>query len=289
MPRVELNGHYCYCEEEGAGYPLLYLQGGFGGSTAPGGASSEKPWMEALSGMYRVLSFDRRWSGRTPGPSTDLSIVTFADDALAVLDHFQADSSVVWAVSAGCAVGLTLAYHHPERVRALVLSDGSPWFSRDGEILAALEERLAILDHQGPEAAYEARKSDGSVGLRVLSAEPAPHSQSDMVKLERQQEEMRRRLASLSHSERVAGYAGELRTQKAYLGFDFSDRLAELSMPVLAIYGGRDQVFPDVEWKAYESSMPNLTALKLEGGTHGCGQSPSAVRAILAFLDSLCL
>lgn len=289
MTYVELNGHDCYCNIEGRGHPLLYLHGGFGGSTVPGGASAEKPWMDSFRSRYRVISYDRRWSGRTAGPSSDLSLGTFAEDALAVLDHHDVDRAVVWAVSAGCPIGLTLAYAHPERVSALVLSDGSPWFSRDQELLANLRDRLDVLEKEGPEAAYEARKALGPVGLRVFSADPAAHSEAERDKLERQRFEMKRRLGSLSHAKRVAGYAGELRTLKAFMAFDFSDRLHELPMPILAIFGSRDQVFPDAGWTTYASSVPNLTALELEDGTHGCGQSPEAVRQILAFLDTLAL
>ncbi len=289
MTYVELNGHACYCDTEGSGYPLLYLHGGFGGSTAPGGASAGKPWIDSFRDRYRVISYDRRWSGRTAGPSSDVSLDTFAEDALAVLDHHEVDRAVVWAVSAGCPIGLTLAHAHPRRVRALVLSDGAPWFSRDEKLLAGLEDRLDLLDQQGPEAAYEARKASGSVGLRVFSGDPAARSEAEKEKQERQRLEMKRRLGSLSHAERVAGYAGELRTQKAFMAFDFSDRLHELPVPTLAVFGNRDQVFPDAGWKTYASAIPNLAAFELEGGTHGCGQSPEAVRQILAFLDSLAL
>lgn len=289
MTYVELNGHACYCDTEGSGYPLLYLHGGFGGSTAPGGASAEKPWMDSFRGRYRVMSYDRRWSGRTAGPSTDVSLGTFAEDALAVLDHNRVERAVVWAVSAGCPIGLTLAHAHPERVSALVLSDGSPWFSRDEELLGNLRDRLDVLDKQGPEAAYEARKVSGTVGLRVFSGDRAARSEAEMQKQERQRLEMKRRLGSLSHAERIAGYAGELRTQEAFMAFDFSERLHELQMPTLAVFGSRDQVFPDAGWRTQASSVLNLTALELEDGTHGCGQSPEAVRQILAFLDTLAL
>jgi pimeloyl-ACP methyl ester carboxylesterase len=209
-----------------------------------------------------------------------------AEDACALLDHLGIETTAVWAVSAGCAIGLTLALSRPTRVSALVLSDGAPWFSRDDEMIAALVERLRILETEGAEAAYDARKTLGPVGPRIFSPASLPPSQNESAKLERQRELMRLRLASTSHSERIDGYAAELRTQKAYLGIDFSERLPELTMPLLAVNGTDDQVFPDVGWERFAERMPNLHCLSIEGGIHGCGQSPEAVRAILSFLET---
>jgi aminoacrylate hydrolase len=201
------------------------------------------------------------------------------------------DRAAVWGESAGCAIGLVLALTFPERVSALVLSDGAPWFSRDEKLVADLAARIEILQTQGQEAADQARRAGGPVGLRLFTAEsPAVSepalSEAEQAKLARQRAEMRRRLAATSHQDRVAGYAAELRTQRAYLGFDVSGRLPELTMPVLAIHGSDDRVFPDPGWERYAESQPNLSYLSIEGGSHGCGQSPEAVQAMIDFLES---
>jgi pimeloyl-ACP methyl ester carboxylesterase len=74
-------------------------------------------------GGIRLIGFDCRAHGRTHpvGPSEKVSLASFADDLLALMDHLQVEKAVVGGISMGAAVALNFALRHPQRVLGLVL------------------------------------------------------------------------------------------------------------------------------------------------------------------------
>src|SRR5262249_25232025 len=145
----------------------------------------------------------------------------------------------------GVAPAITFALAHPAATAALVLTDGAPWLSRDAELVDKLRSRIELLHHEGPEAAYAARAAEGTVGLDLFAPGRAVQ---DPGHRDASRGAIRRTLASVPREVRVEKYASELRTYEAYLDFDVTDRLAELRMPVLVVYGTADTIFPSVPW-----------------------------------------
>jgi pimeloyl-ACP methyl ester carboxylesterase len=261
------------------------MHGGFGGTSPAGVPSGDEPWVKVLAQHFQLIIYDRRSAGQSSGPPVEHTLELFCADALALLDHLGTPSAAVWGQSAGCAIAITLAIANPEKVDALVLSDGAPWFTRDDEVERRVRERIRVLETEGPAAAYDARKTYGSVGLQLFAGtERKEVTEEQRAKLARQREEFRVRLAAQSSEERIELYAAELRTQKAYLGFDATTELYDLHMPVLVIYGTEDRIFPDVPWSTYATAMPDLTFQPLEGAAHGCGRSPEAIDITVDFL-----
>ena len=87
MPRVLLNGCSIHYEVAGDGAPLLFMHGGFGGLGT--GAVTAEPfaWYEEFTKKYKVITFDRRSSGRSSAPESPHSLELFADDGLELLRH----------------------------------------------------------------------------------------------------------------------------------------------------------------------------------------------------------
>lgn len=72
---------------------------------------------------WRRLTLECRGHGLSPaGPVDALSIMTFTEDAVALLDHEAEGPVVVGGISMGAAIALRLAVTRPDRVRALVLA-----------------------------------------------------------------------------------------------------------------------------------------------------------------------
>ena len=116
----------------GEGPPLLLLSPYAVPATSLVGLQNE------LAERFRVISFDYPGSGRarlpfdvvTPGP---LTIPSFAESAVRLLDHLGVESATVVGISMGGFVAQELALLYPERVDGLVLassSAGGPHASR---------------------------------------------------------------------------------------------------------------------------------------------------------------
>jgi pimeloyl-ACP methyl ester carboxylesterase len=74
--------------------------------------------------MGRLTMFDKRGMGLSDRPDT-VDVDAWTLDALAVLDAVGAERAVVLGVSGGSLTALQFVAHHPERVSALVLFNGS--------------------------------------------------------------------------------------------------------------------------------------------------------------------
>lgn len=287
MPIARINGVELYVESHGEGFPLLHIHGGFGG-LGTGAVSAPPPWLGRFAEHFRVLLYDRRSSGRSEFPEVPHDMAQFADDAAGVLDHFGIERAHVWGISAGGPIALEFALRHGRRVRSLAVSDSAPWLSRDGELLERLRERIRVLEEEGAEAAYAARRSGGTVGLDLFKSSkprgtPGP-SEAEAAARAAQADAIRAQLAAVPREERIAKYAGELRTYAAYLDYDASASLAEIEAPVLIQYGSADRVFPDVPWAALTQAMPNATFVPYAGADHGLqARVPASLDDLEAF------
>jgi pimeloyl-ACP methyl ester carboxylesterase len=123
-------------ESAGAGPDVLLVHAG---------VTDQRAWasvVDRISGSHRCLTYDARGYGRTTyEPEDGWSPV---DDAVAVLDAYDAGPAVVIGASMGGRTSLDLALAHPDRVRALVLIgpaiSGAPEATYEPEVLALDEE-----------------------------------------------------------------------------------------------------------------------------------------------------
>lgn len=99
----------------GTGPAVLLLHGGFGSA---GNFAHQVPALTAAG--YRVIVMDTRAHGRSSWGDAPLGYRVFAEDALAVLDHWAIDRAAIVGWSDGADAGLIAALEHPERIRGLV-------------------------------------------------------------------------------------------------------------------------------------------------------------------------
>jgi pimeloyl-ACP methyl ester carboxylesterase len=271
MPIAEINGTTIHYEVVGEGEPLLFIHGGFGGLGT--GDVAAPAWRDRFAQKLKVITYDRRSSGRSGFPETPHTMEQFADDVRGLLDHLGIGAATIWGTSAGGPIAATFALKYPERTARLILAETAPWFSRDRELVEKLRERIGMLESAGPEAAYEARRTGGTVGLNLFAADRPAQSEEEVRQREARRAQVQARLATVPREERIAKYAGELRTYSAYVDFDVTSRFRELRMPVLVVYGTADSIFPNVEWESLSAGMPNVTYLPVAGAEHGAAAS----------------
>jgi len=112
--RIELGDITMYFEAHGAGEPLILLHGGFG---------SADVWANQIpvfSEDYYIIAPDSRAQGRTTDSDAPISYHLMAEDTIRLMDYLGINSAYIVGWSDGGDIGLDLAIHHPERVKALV-------------------------------------------------------------------------------------------------------------------------------------------------------------------------
>ena len=207
----------------------------------------------------------------------------FAADLRGILAHLEVEQAHVWGTSAGGHIALAFGLRYPKAVAGLVLADSAPWLSRDPELRARLRERIDLLKAKGPEAAYAARRELGTVGINLFAASRPTQGVSERGARNGQRDRIRAQIAAIPRAERIAKYAGELRTYSAYLDFDASERIAALEPETLIVWGTRDSVFPDPGWSRLARDSTRVAAIEVDGAEHGAAGG-RAEADILRFL-----
>ena len=158
MPELEAHGVRLYVEERGRGDPILCVHGTGSSATA---------WWEAvetLSGLGRVIAYDRRGCTRSERPEPYVTNVPeHAEDAAALIRTLDAAPAIVIGRSYGGEIAVELALAHPELVRALVLLEAAS-MSLDPEARAWEETLVRRLE----EAAERDPTSVAETFLRVV-------------------------------------------------------------------------------------------------------------------------
>lgn len=158
----------------GDGQPAVLFQHGLGGDEAqvaeifPDGA-----------GFRRVTVECRGQGGSTPGPASEFSIATFADDALAACDALGIGRFVAGGISMGAAVTLRLAVRHPDRVRALALIRPAWLFDAAPPNMRPFAEVAALLRRLPPE---DARREFAASPTARRLAEEAPDNLASLLR-----------------------------------------------------------------------------------------------------------
>ena len=69
-----------------------------------------------------MVAYDFRGNGRSGPPEPGVTVATFVEDTVALLDHLELASAHVYGQSFGGMVAQELALTHPGRVRSLILA-----------------------------------------------------------------------------------------------------------------------------------------------------------------------
>jgi 3-oxoadipate enol-lactonase len=195
----------------------------------------------ALKTDFRVLRYDHRGHGGSPVPPGPYSIDDLAGDALALLDHLGIERATFVGLSIGGAVATTAALRAPERIERLVLCSTAAHFPPPEQ----WHERAATVRADGVEAIA------GAVLERWLTPE-APA-------------ELGERLRAMLVATPREGYAA---CCEALAGYDARGRLAELTMPVLAIAGDGDPTTPPAALQAIIDEVPDGRLHVIERARH---------------------
>lgn len=255
MPVVRLNGIDLYYESHGQGQAILFAHGA--------GGNHLSWWQQVpyFCRQYRCVVFDHRAFGR----SHDLSgggRMSFARDALALLDHLEIDRAFVVAQSMGGRTAAGLVFQAPARVRALVLA---------GTLGGAVSDETRTLQR-----AFAASLPPGSTLLDRALARKTVEERPELAFLYRS-------IARLNPP-RPRDF---LAPRPGYSG-STAERYARSGIPLLFLAGEEDQIVPAPIMEVAHRLVPGSRFLVIPGAGHSAyfEQPARFNEAVRAFFEA---
>lgn len=246
MPTTALNGFDMYFEDRGTGEPLLLLHGGMG---------IGDDWRHVFPRDppgYRLIVPDLRGHGRSTSPDEAFSIRRCAGDVLGLLDSLGIPRTKAIGLSLGAKTLLHVSTIQPDRVDAMVLVSGTPYFPQPLRDAAA----------QFTRASFESLTSDAREALRARHV----HGDEQILQLY----DMTRSFA-MSNDDMAFTAA----------------TLGAITARTLIVHGERDPYYPTQMALELAGGIPGSTLWIVPDGPHGpvfgTMAEPFASRA-LAFL-----
>jgi 3-oxoadipate enol-lactonase len=280
LPIAHVNGIDTYYEDEGAGVPVLYIHGGFGG------AESALYWKPStFKGVlppdrFRVITYDRRGCGRSSFVEGHYGLKQLAADARGLLRHIGIDRAVVVGDSLGGLVAQRLGLDYPEVVESLVLAEtGSRIFGVPKKVRALLLATRVL----------PVRPFFRFIKPKVLEPELyeplGPVTEAEVEARKQHHAAYKQRLRQLPEDELYHYSMGLLRNYAAFADVDLSAEAGHLSMPIEIMHGTADRVVRFETGAAMLQHLPHARFHELPGLGHGLFYYPEgreALRQILA-------
>ena len=206
---------------------------------------SFEPVLPHLGAELRVFALSQRGHGQSDRPAAGYAPADFAADVASFLDVMRIERAVIVGHSMGSINAMRFALDHPSRVAGLMLAGTMPWFGRPPELQAFYRENIVPLADPVPEPFARAFQ------LSTLAC-PIGASQLDRFVAES--------LKVPAHVWRAAF--------EGFLTDDFSQRLAEIDVPTLVVWGEQDAFCAAADQRALLSLVKTARLVAYAGAGH---------------------
>jgi 3-oxoadipate enol-lactonase len=235
-----------HCEVAGRGSPVVLLHAGIADSRM------WEPQWRTFPSRHRVVRYDMRGFGRSPGPSGSFC---HAGDLVELLAGLELPPPALVGVSLGGSVALEVAIARPDLVsRLVVVAPGlrGPDFSPETE--AGWAEEEAALERGDLDAAVE-------VNLRMWVDGPQRSPEDVELDLRRRVGEMQRRAFEIWES-------GDREARPVPLVPDWQTRLREIAVPTLIVVGELDRPEMHAIADRLEAAIPRARRAVIQATAH---------------------
>jgi 3-oxoadipate enol-lactonase len=215
-----------------------------------------------LAARHRVIAYDFRGNGRSDTPDEPMTMGTFVEDTIGLLDDLKVGRAHVYGQSFGGMVAQELALTYPDRVRSLVLA----------------------ATHAGPGSAERVR----TAVAKVPKDRPYLALYSDAFAREHPDHVAEDILVGSQRPQ--APHAGR-RQWEAMQGWSSYERLGRIGCPTLVLHGTEDRLVSVENAPVLAERIPGAEVFLLEGAGHVYhseqpGQADAAVLDFLARVEA---
>ncbi len=209
-----------------------------------------EPQAEALSYIYRTVSYDVRGHGQSDAGDGQYSLEFFVDDLIDGMDHLKIENAVLCGLSMGGYIALRAVERHPDRFKGLVLCDTKS------------------------EADSDEVKIKRAAAVRAVKKDGVPPFASGFVKS----------VLTLMLGNSPLGISGALLAMAART--DTTAALAKMTLPALILVGQEDRLTPPSVSEAMMKRMPHAVMHVIPEAAHLSNlENPSVFNEqLLAFL-----
>jgi len=234
--------------------PLLVL----GPSLGSDSAVLWGPVIPLLADRYRIISWDLPGHGVSPAAREAFSVHDLADAVIGLVDEAGADRALLAGVSVGGATSLAAALARPDRVAKVATVCSA---ARLGTV-ERWTQRAAMVREQSTSALVV---SSGQTWFAPGSVERVPEV-----------------AGRLFHALQDADDESYALVCEALRDFDIRDRLAEVTVPVLAVYGEHDQATTREQLEAIAEGVQDGRVIGIADAAHlAPAENPEAVAKAL--------
>jgi pimeloyl-ACP methyl ester carboxylesterase len=222
---------------------------------------------------FHVVTFDNRGVEPSSSPPAPYSIDQMVDDTLGLINHLNLPRVSIVGYSMGGWIAETLAFKHPERVRAAVFigscNEGTSW----EKAITTVERDLARLDPELPHL-FNAVETMRYLPNKELQQDGVVDLWLSLIG----------ELPPWANPGRLGQYEAALEWS---LDTERTDRWPALSVPCMVLSFEYDVDSPPERAKEAASKIPNSTFVTLAGASHlGVFTHSDAVAAqVVSFLS----
>ena len=268
------NGVELHYREAGRGAPLVLIHG------LTGDLGSWEAQMPVFSRHYRVITYSRRFSRPNQNDraaSPEHSVWVEAEDLAALLNHLDAAPAILVGSSYGAYTALALTLRHPEKVRALVMSE-PPVLGWADRVEGGRSQRQTF-EQDVVEAARQAYARGDDLAAAQIYARGVL---GDSV-IDRLSESVRAR--RFSNGEAIKALA---MSRREFLPLD-PEQARAIKQRMLLISGADTRPLFASIYKAARRLMPQATGICVAGAGHSVyREQPDVFNAqVLRFLEGL--
>ncbi len=243
MPIAQLADCEIYYEEYGEGPALMFVSG------LGGVGSYWTPQIEEFSRHFRVIVHDHRGTGRSTKSKIRYSLEQMSADTIGLMDVLGISNAYLVGHSTGGAIAQILCLEHQERIRSAVMY--ATWTRADNFFRRCFEVRRELL------------KAGPSAYIRGASIFLNP---SWWIRDNADQED------TSVYGEHFDTDIVDSRIQ-ALLDFDRTQRLSEITVPVLVVGVENDHLTPAYYSEELAKAIPGAKLVILRDGAHAASQT----------------
>ena len=242
---ADINGAKIYYEMAGQGHPAVFIHAWIADNTMWDGQFLE------FSKHYRTIRYDNRGFGNTEPVDAEFSP---REDLYALLKTLDVDRTFLIGCSNGGGISMDFALEHPDMVDALVMVSSGP-----SGLRLEVEEPP---QQSEAEAAYKARDWERLLELETQVWIDGRGRTADQVDPKVRAHAMQMNRKVMAHEAKGLG------KYKPGLQPPAVERIHELHLPVLIIYGDRDEAFAIAAADYMEKHIAGVKKVAIHNTAH---------------------